>query len=109
MGRIKYSNFESIQEIIGHFDFSHDENLESKKQQFFDDWEKTVGQKISKMTKPVDISQKGLLTVSCANSFVANELHLSKGPFLELIQEKAKELQIDITDIRFDYKNWKKK
>ncbi len=109
MGKIKYSNFESIKEIMGQFDFSHDSSLEANKQIFFDHWEEMVGKKISAVTKPFEINQKEVLVISCANSFIANELFLSKTSLLELIREKAKELGIEIRDLKFDYKNWVKK
>ncbi len=108
MGKIKYSNFESIQEIMGQFDFKHNESDEANKQAFFDSWKEMVGKKIAEVTKPIGISSQNVLIISCANSYIANELFLSKSTFLELIQEKAKELNLEIRDLKFDYKSWVK-
>ena len=68
-----------------------------------------VGQKIAEATRPFEINSQNVLVISCANSYIANELFLSKSSFLELLQEKAKELNVEIRDLKFDYKSWKNK
>lgn len=108
MKKIRYSEFESIQEVISHFNFKYDESVESQKQQFFDGWKEVVGEKIALVSRPQEVTQNKVLVISCANSFIANELFLEKNSLLELIQEKIKEYSFSIVDLKFDYKNWKK-
>lgn len=108
MKKIRYSEFESIQEVMNQFSFKYDESVESQKQQFFDEWKDIVGEKIALVSKPQELTQNNVLIISCANSFIANELFLEKNSLLELIKERTKEYSFSITGLKFDYKNWKK-
>lgn len=106
MKKIKYSDFESIKDIIQQFDFKYDSSKENNKESFFNEWENIVGQKIASVSRPIELSEKNFLKISCANSFVANELFMQKQNLLKLIKEKAQELKIEVKDLIFDYKNW---
>ncbi len=106
MDKIKYSNFESIKDIMDSLDLGYDKNQEMNKQLLFDSWEEVIGKKISSVSKLTEINDKGILKVSCANSFVANELFLSKKNIIEILSQKTKELNIEIKDLNFEYKNW---
>lgn len=107
MKKIKYSEFESIKEVMNQFNFKYDASAESQKQQFFDDWTEVVGQKLAAVSKPVEVTRNNVLIIYCANSFIANELFLEKNGLLELVQEKIKGYNFDVVDLKFDYKNWK--
>lgn len=107
MKKIRYSNFESINDVINQIGFKYDQPLEAKKEEFFNCWEELVGQKLAAVSKPLELDSKNVLLISCKNSFIANELFLSKKNLLSVIEEKAVEIGLEIKDIRFDYKNWK--
>ncbi len=107
MKKVKYSDFESIQEIIGQIDLKYDQSIENNKSLLFEEWQNIIGEKISSLSKPVELSDKNLLKISCANSFVANELFMQKQNLIIIINEKAKEYNLKVRDLIFDYKNWK--
>lgn len=108
MKKIRYSQFESINDVIGQIDFKYDAPLEAKKQQLFDEWMDVVGKKLSAVSKPIEVTKNNVLIISCANSFIANELFLVKNNLLELLQEKVQDLNIEINDLKFDYMSWSK-
>ena len=109
MKKIRYSNFESINDVINQIGFKYDKPLEDKKEAFFNSWEELVGKKLAMVSRPIELDSKNILLISCKNSFIANELFLSKKNLLSLLEEKAAEIGLEIKDIRFDYKNWKTK
>lgn len=106
MKKIRYSNFESIQDVISHMDFKYDAPLEAQKQQLFDEWIDVVGTKLSTVSRPLEVTKNNVLIISCANSFIANELFLVKNSLLELLQEKVQDSKVEIRDLKFDYKSW---
>lgn len=107
MKKINNSNFEMIQSIIESIDFNYETSVQQAKEELFSSWEEIIGKKISKLSKLYEISADSILTIVCADSFVANELYFEKEKILELVKEKASKLGITIKDIRFDYKKWK--
>ena len=76
--KIHNSNFELIENIIKDMKFNYEESVQDKKQQLFDSWEEIIGEKISKFSKLFEISTDNVITVQCADSFVANELYFEK-------------------------------
>lgn len=106
MKKIKYSEFESINDIIKQFDFKYDSSKENNKSMFFCLWEDIIGEKIASVSTPVELTEKAILKISCANSFVANELFMQKKNLILLLKEKAQELNLEIKDLMFDYKSW---
>ena len=105
--KIHNSNFELIENIIKDMKFNYEESVQDKKQQLFDSWEEIIGEKISKFSKLFEISADNVITVQCADSFVANELYFEKDKIFNLVNKKAQELGIKLEDIKFDYKKWK--
>ncbi len=105
--KIHNSNFELIENIIKDMKFNYEESVQDKKQQLFDSWEEIIGEKISKFSKLFEISTDNVITVQCADSFVANELYFEKDKIFNLVNKKAQELGIKLEDIKFDYKKWK--
>lgn len=107
MKKLNNSNFELIQNIINEIEFNYDSDNTKQKEEFFNSWEEIIGKNISKMSKLSEISSRGILTISCADSFVANELYFEKEKIFSLLNEKAEKLGIYIKDVKFDYKKWK--
>ena len=106
--RINNSNFEVLEDIIKSIDFNYNpedvQNIE-KLQQY---WVSTVGKKISEFSKVFNFSADNILTISCADSFISNELYLEKETLLKNMNKKAQETGIIIKDIKFEYKKWEK-
>lgn len=107
MKKLNNSEFELLKDIFEEITINYDEKREEKKQELFDSWPEIIGQKISKVSKLFEISADNVLTIACADSFVSNELFMEKQKIFTLIVEKAKDLGINIKDIRFNYKIWK--
>ena len=107
MKKINNSNFETIQEIISGLNFNYEANSALKKEEFLSSWKEIVGEKISKFSKLLDISDDNIATVVCADSFVANELFYEKDKIIAIMREKAENLGIEIKDVVFNYKKWK--
>ena len=107
MKRLNNSNFELLEDIIKNLDFNYDPSHNQTLEKLSCYWNDTIGNKISKFSKVLEISDDNILTVICADSFIANELYFEKARLIGNMNEKAKELGIKIVDIRFDYKKWK--
>ncbi len=107
MKKLNYSNFELIEDIIKSIDFNYRESDCEKLEFLSKFWIETIGNKISQLTKVFQLSDDNVLTVLCADSFVANELYISKEKIIELINKKTSKQGINIKDIRFNYKKWK--
>ena len=66
MKKIRYSNFEMIEDVIKDIGFNYNpimENLESC-------WAETVGEKIKTMAKVLDFSADNVLTIVCSDSYI---------------------------------------
>ena len=109
MKKINNSDFEILKDVIESIDFSYNPDVCEKLEKIKEYWIETIGKKISKLAKVYDFSSDNKLTVSCADSFVANELYLEKEQILKLMNKNAEETGIKIEDIKFDYKKWKEK
>ena len=107
MKRINNSNFELLQDVIKELEFNYVEDKFQNTEKIAGYWIETVGSKISKFSKVLELSDDNMLTVACADSFVANELYLEKAKLLKIMNDKAENLGIKIKDIKFNYKKWK--
>lgn len=103
MVKLNNSDFESLDTIIKSIDFNYVPEKILKMQELEKLWLETTGGKISAMTKISGLS-KGILKISCCDSYVANELYIAKDKILEILNEKKQNTEINITDIRFEYK-----
>ena len=99
--------FESLQNVIKDLQFNYDESKFETSEKLTGYWIETVGNKISQFSKVLEFSTDNILTIVCSDSFVANELYLEKNKLTKLMNEKTKNLGIEIKDIRFNYKKWK--
>ena len=99
-------NFNSIGEILGStLNDGAEYSIVSRYAVFFSFWGDIVGSKFSSTSKPY-LVKEGNLYVSCANSFVVQELMMFKGDILKKIIPYANGVNLDIKDIVFSYKNW---
>lgn len=72
----------------------------------FNFWKNVAGKKFEKVSRPYDL--KGtLLFVSVQSSVVMQELTLFKADIIEKYKPYAEGLGFEVSDIKFDYKNWR--
>lgn len=109
MKRINNSNFELIEDVIKELEFNYTEDKAEKIEKLTGYWIETVGNKISQFSKVLEVSADNIVTIVCADSFIANELYFEREQLIMKVNEKAKNLGITIKDIRFNYKKWKEK
>jgi len=109
MKRINNSNFERIEDVIKSLDLKYNQEEFLTIEKLDNYWIEIVGKKISEFSKVFDISSDNKITITCADSFIANELYFEKEKLLKRMNEKAQETGIIIQDIRFDYKKWKER
>ena len=107
MKKLNYSNFELIESVIKDLNFNYKADGCEKLETLKTCWIETIGNKIANFTKVSHISDDNILTILCADSFVANELYISKDRILKLLKEKTEKTGINIEDIIFNYKQWK--
>lgn len=107
MKKLNNSNFELLEEIFKDIQFNGETADYEAREKLFNSWEEIIGSKISKFSKMYELSIENILTIACANSYVANELYFEKDKIFLLIEEKANKLGIKIKDIKFSYKIWK--
>ena len=103
MKKINNSDFQSIQEILSTM------TLDVKIQKVDIDelkkiWEKSLGEKISKLSTPDSFSDDGILTIGCKSPLVANELYLECNNLLQIVREKTENLGIEIKGLKFETK-----
>lgn len=103
-----YTDFNSLGHLVNKV--VQDSNLRQgiKKTTIFKFWSKVVGKKFEKYSKIEAINQQNVLIVACANSMVSSELTMFKSDILKKINGYAKPLGIEIIDINFSHKIWKK-
>ena len=107
MKRINNSNFELLQDVIKELEFNYVEDKFQNIEKITNYWVEVVGSKISKFSKVLEYSTDNVLTIVCADSFVANELYLEKDKLLKIMNSRTENLGIKIEDIKFNYKKWK--
>ena len=107
MKRINNSNFELLQDVIKELEFNYVEDKFQNIEKITSYWVEVVGSKISKFSKVFEYSTDNVLTIACADSFVANELYLEKDKLLKMMNSRIENLGIKIEDIKFNYKKWK--
>lgn len=104
--KILYTKFESAGDILSSVLRNTDLQAGIKKTTLTKFWGKIVGKKFEEVSKPVSLSNQGLLTVACANSYVTSELMMFKPDILKKLAPYAKSLDINVKDINFSHKIW---
>ena len=103
MSKLNNSYFQSIQDILSTMEIK--KNISDVDEETLkENWKQCVGEKISGVSEPSNLSQDGVLTIVCANSLVANELYLERNNLLQIIREKFENLGIEIKVLKIDTK-----
>lgn len=104
-----YDDFSNISDILNANLFSTKKlKLAFKQHTIFSFWGKIAGKKFENSSKPYAIKNSKMY-VSCADSYVVQELSMYKNYLLKKIEPYAKALDVEISDIIFNYKNWSDK
>lgn len=109
MKKILYSNFETLEDIIGNLSFDYSQDKVETLNRLSEIWVEVVGNKCSQFSKVLEVSADNILTIVCSDSFVANELYLGKEKLLQNMCKKIVEqgIKIEIVDLNINYRRWK--
>lgn len=105
MKNVLYTKFNSFGDILNKVVSGINVNEIEKKNNLSEQWQKLVGEKFKDRTEAVFINQKGILVVACENSAVCSEMYILK----QNLEKRLKNADININDIIFSKKLWKKK
>ena len=106
MGKVLYTDFESIDSVID----SMMDNPQLKKAvartTLYKFWDSILPQKFKNRSKPFSMLPGGTMVVACENPVVAQELSLYKVVLLKKFEPYMKSLKMHVTDFKFDSKKW---
>lgn len=91
----QYNDFSTAAEIIELLDLKFDDKYEKKISELMDQWTDIVGERIAKYSEPQELTNDGIMIISCKNSIVANEIFNSRQTINEEIQKRAKKTDIN--------------
>lgn len=101
-------DFNKISDILAQEVFDKSACTNSiKKAVAFSFWKNVTGAKFAKFSKPYDIKGKTLL-VAVKSPAVMQELIFYQKELIEKLKNYFLPINIEIEDIRYDYKNWQK-
>lgn len=106
MKKILYTNFDGMDEIISSIMGSKDMKKLITRNNLYQFWDKTVGEKFAKLSFPYGMTKGNVMIIACKNSMVGQELVLRKHDILEKLIPFAKSLNIKVLDLKFDPKKW---
>ncbi len=107
MKKILYSGLENIGDIVNIIVKDKDLQTGISNSMLLKFWNKIVGKKFEKITRPVSINPDKTLIVACANSMITSELLMFKNDILKKMLPYTKSLNLEISDIIFSHKIWK--
>ena len=106
MGKILYTDFEGVEDIIG----SMMDNPQLKKAitrtNMYKFWDNILPDKFKGKSKPFSMLPGGIMVVACQNPVVAQELSLHKIILMKKFEPYTKSLKLRVQDLRFDAKRW---
>lgn len=102
------SDFSTVESVMS--SVMQNSNLRQgiKKASVFKFWAKAAGKKFEKYSRAEGINANNVLTVACANASVSSELTMFKADLIKKINQYSMPLGIEIEDIHFSHKIWKK-
>jgi hypothetical protein len=106
MGKVLYTDFEGVDDVIN----SMMDNPQLKKAMtrtnLYNFWDNILPEKLRGKSRPYSMLPGGVMTVTCQNPVIAQELSLKKIILMKKFEPYAKSLKMRITDLRFDSKRW---
>ena len=108
MGKILYSKFENVGDILSDLKKKLKPREKSKVMTLFLAWNEIAGCKMAEHSRPIGLSKDKTLIVACKNSMISQELYMNKARILKSVQFYAQNLQLKVDDICFSHKIWGK-
>ena len=106
MGKVLYTDFEGVEEIIGSMMSSPQLKKAIARTNMYSFWEKILPEKFKNKSKPFSMLPGGIMVVACQNPVVAQEMSLYKIMLIQKFAPYMKGLNIKINDMRFDPQKW---
>ena len=106
MGKILYTDFEAVEDIIGSMMSNPQVKKAITKTNLYSFWDKILPEKIKGKSRPYSMLPGGTMVVACQNPVVAQELSLQKILLLKKFEPYLKSLNLRVKDFKFDSKRW---
>ena len=106
MGKVLYTDFEGVEEIIGSMMSNPKLKKAIARTNLYKMWENALPEKFKSKSKPYSMLPGGTMVVACENPVVAQELSLYKIIIMKNFEPYAKGLNMRIKDLKFDAKKW---
>ena len=103
--KVLYTDFVTTDTLIANLLEQKDFKRAVTRSNLYKFWEKAVGEKFAKKSKPYSIISTTMV-VACENAVVAQELNLRKFQIITKLEPYLKSLKIYVKDLRFDAKKW---
>lgn len=107
MKKILYTDFEDIESIISQMLDKSEIKKALVRSNLCKFWEKAVGAKLAKYSKPYSMIQSGTMVIACKTPAAAQELTLIKAKILKNFEPYLKSLHFKVVDLKFDCRKWK--
>ena len=106
MGKVLYTDFEDVEDIIGSMMSNPQLRKAITRTNLYNFWEKILPEKFKNKSRPYSMLPGGKMVVACQSPVVAQELSLYKIVLLQKFTPYIKSLNMKICDIKFDPKKW---
>lgn len=106
MGKVLYTDFEEIENIINSMISSPQLKKAITRTNLYKFWNSILPEKFQNKSKPYSMLPGGIMVIACQNPVVAQELSLYKILLIKKFEPYTKSLKIRVTDFRFDSKKW---
>lgn len=106
MGKVLYTDFEGVEDVISSMMTDPKIKKAITKTNMNSFWEDILPEKFKNKSKPYSMLPGGVMVVACSNPVVAQELMLHKIIILQKFAPYMKSLNIRLTDLKFDSKKW---
>ena len=106
MGKVLYTDFEPVEDIINSMMTSPQIKKAITKTNLYRFWESILPEKFKGKSRPYGMMPGGKMIVACQNPVVAQEMSLYKIPLISKFESYAKSLNMRVVDLKFDPKKW---
>ncbi len=106
MKKVLYTDFVTTEYLIEELMDKKEIKKAITRSNLYKFWNKAVGEKFAKKSKPYSMMGGGVMIIACENAIVAQELTLRKNQLLAKLEPYLKSLKLHVKDLRFDPKRW---
>ncbi|MBP7211274.1 DUF721 domain-containing protein [bacterium] len=104
MRKVLYTDFEDAGSIISEIISSPELKKAITRNNLYKFWDKVVGAKFAKGSKPYGMRGGGIMVIACKSSMIAQELMFRKSKILSEMTPFMKSLHVNVKDLVFDCK-----